>query len=48
MFRPKKDPQHYFSFLPSDLALTNNFYAKYEAMSEALAPWIEGLLDTAR
>ena len=36
MFRPKKDPQHYLSFLPSDLALTNDFYAKYEAISSSL------------
>lgn len=34
--RSKKDSERCLTFLPSDLALTNEFYAKYEAISATL------------
>jgi len=36
MSRPKKDSQRCLSFLPPSLALTSEFYARYEAISETL------------
>ena len=36
MRRPKKDAQPCLDFLPSCLALTNQRYAKYEAISKVL------------
>ena len=34
--RPKINPQDEFEFQPSNLKLTNDYYAKYEAISALL------------